>query len=140
MNKDAYNAARHIRDLALDLEKTGRLISLMRTENQGDKQERTDMVARNRNIQCAIDDALALLVEMVSDSENRAGNFDQWFESEYPDVEDRQEKYRMSSGYQLALAGWSAATERAAKICESVNNHDNPMTAIDCADEIRGNK
>lgn len=95
------------------------------------------MMARNRRIQCALDDALALLVDMVPDYENRVGNFDQWFAAEYPDTEDRQEKYRMSSGYQLALAGWSAATERAAKICESVNNYDNPMTSLDCADAIR---
>jgi hypothetical protein len=27
--------------------------------------------------------------------------------------------------------------ERAARICESVNNHDNPMTANDCAAAIR---
>ena len=140
MNKEANNAARHIRNLALELEKTGRLISLMRTENQGEAQERTDMVARNRGVQCALDDALDILVDMVPDPENSTGNFDQWFSAEYPDVEDRQEKYRMSSGYQLALAGWSAATERAAKICDGVNNYDNPMTAKDCADKIRGTK
>jgi hypothetical protein len=27
--------------------------------------------------------------------------------------------------------------ERCARICESVNNHDNPMTANDCAAAIR---
>lgn len=30
-----------------------------------------------------------------------------------------------------------AERERCAKVCDSVNNHDNPMTANDCADEIR---
>jgi len=44
--------ARVILDLALDLEKTGRLVAI--TEGQ----ERTDFVARNRNIQCALEDAL----------------------------------------------------------------------------------
>lgn len=29
------------------------------------------------------------------------------------------------------------ALEKAAQICEAVNNHDNPMTANDCADAIR---
>ena len=38
--------------LALDLEKTGRMVVI----TQG--QERTDFVARNRNIQCALEDAL----------------------------------------------------------------------------------
>ena len=42
--------------------------------------------------------------------------FDAWFEKEYPNTEDRQEKYRMSSGYQLALAGWLAATQDATEI------------------------
>jgi hypothetical protein len=44
--------AKAILDLALELEKTGRLVSL--TEGQ----ERSDFVARNRNIQCALEDAL----------------------------------------------------------------------------------
>jgi hypothetical protein len=35
----------------------------------------------------------------------------------------------------------AAERDRCAAICESVNNHDNPMTAKDCADAIRaGNK
>ena len=34
-------------------------------------------------------------------------------------------------------AGELAMRERAAKVCDSVNNHDNPMTACDCADAIR---
>lgn len=33
--------------------------------------------------------------------------------------------------------GRAAGLEEAAKICDSVNNHDNPMTARDCADAIR---
>ena len=44
--------AKAILDLALDLEKTGRMVVL--TEGQ----ERTDFAARNRNIQCALEDAL----------------------------------------------------------------------------------
>jgi hypothetical protein len=44
--------AKAILDLALDLEKTGRIVVL--TEGQ----ERADFVARNRNIQCALEDAL----------------------------------------------------------------------------------
>jgi hypothetical protein len=44
--------AKAILDLALDLEKTGRLVSL--TEGQ----ERSNFVARNRAIQCALEDAL----------------------------------------------------------------------------------
>ena len=32
------------------------------------------------------------------------------------------------------------ALERAAQICDSVNNHDNPMTSQDCADAIRALK
>ena len=30
--------------------------------------------------------------------------------------------------------------EQAAKVCDSVNNHSNPMTANDCADSIRSLK
>lgn len=30
-----------------------------------------------------------------------------------------------------------AALEEAARVCDSVNNYDNPMTATDCADAIR---
>jgi len=44
--------AKAILDLALDLEKTGRLVSL--TEGQ----ERSNFVTRNRAIQCALEDAL----------------------------------------------------------------------------------
>lgn len=33
--------------------------------------------------------------------------------------------------------GRAAGLEEAAKICDAVNNHDNPMTARDCADAIR---
>lgn len=40
-----------------------------------------------------------------------------------------------------AWAGWQAATtaerERCARVCDSVNNYDNPMTANDCAAAIR---
>ena len=36
-----------------------------------------------------------------------------------------------------ALAIMRAALESAAKVCDNVNNHDNPMTASDCADAIR---
>lgn len=32
---------------------------------------------------------------------------------------------------------WNDALEEAALICDGVNNHDNPMTASDCADAIR---
>ena len=46
------NQAKAILDLALDLEKTGRLVSL--TEGQ----ERSNFVTRNRAIQCALEDAL----------------------------------------------------------------------------------
>jgi hypothetical protein len=49
--------AKAILDLALDLEKTGRLVSL--TEGQ----ERSDFVARNRSIQCALEDVLRNLTE-----------------------------------------------------------------------------
>ncbi|MFM0439242.1 hypothetical protein PQQ84_22475 [Paraburkholderia strydomiana] len=39
------------------------------------------------------------------------------------------------------LAAWQAsrraALEQAAKVCDSVNNFDNPMTASDCAAAIR---
>lgn len=44
--------AKAILDLALDLEKTGRMVVLTKG------QERTDFAARNRNIQCALEDAL----------------------------------------------------------------------------------
>jgi hypothetical protein len=44
--------AKAILGLALDLEKTGRMVVI----TQG--QERTDFAARNRNIQCALEDAL----------------------------------------------------------------------------------
>jgi len=44
--------ARAILDLALDLERTGRIVAL------SEGQERADFVARNRNIQCALEDAL----------------------------------------------------------------------------------
>jgi hypothetical protein len=40
-----------------------------------------------------------------------------------------------ASAYGQACA--SAALERAAEVCEGVNNYDNPMTANDCADAIR---
>lgn len=30
-----------------------------------------------------------------------------------------------------------AALEQAAKVCDRVNNYDNPMTATDCANAIR---
>ena len=32
------------------------------------------------------------------------------------------------------------ALEEAARVCDGVNNHDNPMTARDCADAIRALK
>lgn len=35
------------------------------------------------------------------------------------------------------LEAWKAAMECAAQVVDSVNNYDNPMTATDCADEIR---
>jgi hypothetical protein len=44
--------ARAILDLALELEKTGRVVAI------AEGQERADFVARNRNIQCALEDAL----------------------------------------------------------------------------------
>lgn len=34
-------------------------------------------------------------------------------------------------------AGRAAGMDAAARVCESVNNHDNPMTANDCAAAIR---
>lgn len=37
----------------------------------------------------------------------------------------------------LVRLAQAAAYERAAAICDGVNNHDNPMTARDCADAIR---
>jgi len=49
--------ARAILDMALDLEKTGRIVSL------SEGQERSDYVARNRNIQCALEDYLRNLTE-----------------------------------------------------------------------------
>lgn len=49
------NEARWILDAALELEKTGRLVSL--TEGQ----EKTDFVARNRKIECALRDILKML-------------------------------------------------------------------------------
>lgn len=62
--------------------------------------------------------------------------FNEFFDREYPDVEDRQGRFRNSNGYQLCWRGWEAATERAVGIVRGLNNHDNPMTANDCADEI----
>lgn len=35
-----------------------------------------------------------------------------------------------------AMAGWNDALTEASAICKAVNNHDNPMTAGDCADAI----
>jgi hypothetical protein len=35
---------------------------------------------------------------------------------------------------------YAAGLEDAAKVCDSVNNYSNPMTANDCADEIRSMK
>lgn len=49
--------ARAILDMALDLEKTGRLVSL------SEGQERSDFLARNRNIHCALRDYLDNLTE-----------------------------------------------------------------------------
>jgi hypothetical protein len=37
----------------------------------------------------------------------------------------------------FARAAIQQERERCARICESVNNHDNPMTANDCAAAIR---
>lgn len=39
--------------------------------------------------------------------------------------------------FRFALAVKNEALEAAAKVCDSVNNFDNPMTAGDCANEIR---
>lgn len=39
-----------------------------------------------------------------------------------------------------SLTAHATAIELAAMICESVNNYDNPMTALDCADAIRALK
>lgn len=41
-----------------------------------------------------------------------------------------------STGF--AWAGWQAATERAAKICDDGANHLYPLTYGDCAEAIRG--
>jgi hypothetical protein len=40
----------------------------------------------------------------------------------------------------IAKAIRAEALEEAAKVCDSVNNYDNPMTATDCAEAIRGLK
>ena len=61
-------AATKILDLALELEKTGRLVSLM-SNKVGDRQERTYFVSRNRNVECALRDTLAILVEQSSISQ-----------------------------------------------------------------------
>lgn len=41
---------------------------------------------------------------------------------------------------ETAWIAWQEATERAARICDGVNNYDNPMTAKDCADTIRSGR
>lgn len=41
---------------------------------------------------------------------------------------------------QVPSADRDNVLEEAARICDSVNNHDNPMTARDCADAIRALK
>lgn len=45
-----------------------------------------------------------------------------------------------AQGVEPGAKRWNDALEVAARICESVNNHDNPMTANDCADAIRARK
>ena len=37
-------------------------------------------------------------------------------------------------------AGAKDMQERCARVCDSVNNYDNPMTATDCVDAIRALK
>lgn len=44
---------------------------------------------------------------------------------------------KVTNVYDAYAEGQREALERAAKVCESVNNSDNPMTAQDCADAIR---
>lgn len=58
--------------------------------------------------------------------------FETWFWKKFPDAA------RIPPGPWLAYqAGALAMRERAAKVCDSVNNYDNPMTASDCSDAIR---
>lgn len=62
----AKKCGKRIRDLALELEKTGRIISCLTVDSLSKSQERTDMVARNRGIQCAMEDAINELVELAA--------------------------------------------------------------------------
>lgn len=43
-------------------------------------------------------------------------------------------------GLRICEAIMDNALEEAAKICDGVNNHDNPMTSRDCSDAIRALK
>jgi len=63
---DAKQRGKRIRDLALELEKTGRIISCLTVTENTSSQERTDMIARNRGIQCALEDAIAELVDLAA--------------------------------------------------------------------------
>jgi len=48
--------------------------------------------------------------------------FADWFRNEYPDTEDRQEKYRMSSGRELMWAAFLAGMREASKPVQVVPN------------------
>lgn len=70
-----------------------------------------------------------------------ASYLDGVMEGEHPEI---QEKWATIRKYlaQSATAAPAAidvrdVLEQAARICESVNNYDNPMTAQECADAIR---
>lgn len=70
MNSIAEMCAKRIKDIALDLEKTGRLCSLLNIEaqkSQGASQERTDMVIANRRLQASLEESLHELASMVDD-------------------------------------------------------------------------
>lgn len=84
MNAIAEMCAKRIKDIALDLERTGRLATLLTYTKHTNNQERTDMVAANRGLQISLEESLHELASMVrtdfGDSQDKSRkDFEQWY-------------------------------------------------------------
>jgi hypothetical protein len=106
--------AKTILGLALDLEKTGRMVVLTKG------QERTDFAARNRNIQCALEDALRNATTPPAAAQQEPVAFDDWPEYREHAMGCGLEDRGITDRYEAMRYGWDEALERAWK---AVNLH-----------------
>lgn len=127
--------ARAILDLALALEKTGRLVAI--TEGQ----ERTDFVAQNRSIQCALEDALrnATAPQPAQQQEPVAFDVEKWLgQPSYHDGFGRSPDLWSLAQIKTAVTAMLAAAPQPAQQCtHRIADARNPVVkswyiCIDC--------